>query len=242
MFLMGTTRTPHEVNTLTTQGLSMFLYEIKAASFAHQLNELASADIDSDLDKAAGEISKATGGGQDDETAGMGGDSFGDAPNPEDGQSPLQAGDEGGELATDDPLASTETDEEEDEMLMKQVDSILVAAAKGHPYTRNYTHDDKSKIHPYKILSMQMDELQSLRTMARNKANIESFNGDIGSMDNPEIKFFQDLVSYTDKLIEVKKSATKEYTNGKQGKNVEKPQERPESKTKAGAVRPPKAQ
>ena len=95
----------------------MFLYEIKAASFAHQLNELASADIDGDLEKAAGEISKATGAGQDDETAGMGGDDFGAAPNPEAGASPMQMGDEGDELATDDPLASTETDEEEDEML-----------------------------------------------------------------------------------------------------------------------------
>jgi len=221
----------------------MFLYEIKAASFAHQLNELASADIDNDLEKAAGEISKSTGAGQDDETGGMGGENaFGDAPNPEAGESPLQAGDEADPLATDDPLAAGETDEEEDEMLMKKVDSILVSAAKGHPYTRNYSHEDKSKIHPYKILSMQMDELQSLRTMARNKANIESFNGDLGSMDNPEIKFFQDLVSYVDKLIEVKKSATKEYTDGKQGKNVKKPEERPESKTKPGAVKPPKVQ
>lgn len=224
----------------------MYLYEIKAASFAHQLNELASADIDNDLEKAAGEISKATGGGQDDETAGMGGEAgaedFGAAPNPEEGASPLQMGDEGDELGTDDPLGTGETDEEEDEMLMKKVDSILVSAAKGHPYTRNYAHDDKSKIHPYKILSMQMDELQSLRTMARNKANIESFNGDLGSMDNPEIKFFQDLVSYVDKLIEVKKSATKEYTDDKQGKNVKKPEERPESKTKPGAVKPPKVE
>lgn len=224
----------------------MFLYEIKAASFAHQLNELASADIDNDLEKAAGEISKATGGGQDDETAGMGagdaGGAFGDAPNPEAGASPLQMGDEGGELATDDPLGTAETEEEEDEMLMKKVDSVLVSAAKGHSYTRNYDHDDKSKIHPYKILSMQMDELQSLRTMARNKANIESFNGDLGSMDNPDIKFFQDLVSYVDKLIEVKKSATKEYTDGKQGKNVKPPEEREESKTKAGKVKPPKVQ
>jgi hypothetical protein len=89
---------------------------------------------------------------------------------------------------------------------------------------------------------MQMDDLQSLRTMARNKANIESFNGDLGAMDNPDIKFFQDLVSYVDKLIEVKKSATKEYTDDKQGKTSKKPEERPESKIKAGKVKPPKAQ
>jgi len=223
----------------------MYLYEIKAAIFSRQLNELASADIDRDLDKAAGEISAATGPGQDagGQNAEAGAEAgFGDAPDPAAGESPLQAGDEADPLATDDPLASGETDEDEDEMLMQKVDSILVSAAKGHPYARNYKHDDKSKIHPYKILSMQPDELQSLRTMARNKANIESFNGDVGAMDNPDIKFFQDLVSYVDKLIEVKKSATKEYSNGKQGKNVEKPKERPESKTKPGAVKPPKAQ
>lgn len=223
----------------------MFLYEIKAASFAHKLSE-ASADIDGELEKAASEIGKATGAGQDDEVpadaAGeMGADEFGAAPNPEAGESPLQMGDEGDELAADDPLAAGVTDEEEDEMLMKKVDSVLVSAAKGHPYARNYKHDDASKIHPYKMLSMQMDELQSLRTMARNKANIESFNGDIGAMDNPEIKFFQDLVSYVDKLIEVKKSATKEYSDGKQGKNA-KTEKRPESKTKPGKVKTPKAE
>ena len=224
----------------------MYLYEIKAASFASRLDELASADIDRDLEKAAGDISKATGAGQDTEAdpgmgADMGAGDFGDAPNPEAGASPLQQGqDDGTELAADDPMAAGMPDEAEDEMLMKKVDSLLVSAAKGHPYARNYKHDEGSKIHPYKILSMPMDELQQLRTMARNKANIESFNGDIGAMDNPDIKFFQDLVSYVDKLIEVKKSATKEYSDKKQGKTA-KHEKRPENKTKPGAVKPPKA-
>ncbi len=224
----------------------MYLYEIKAASFSYKLNELASADIDRDLEKASKDISNATGAGQDNEIpadAGgeMGAVDFGAAPNPAAGESPLQMGDEADPLAADDPMAAGVSDEDEDEMLMKKVDTVLVSAAKGHPYARNYNHEDKSKIHPYKILSMQMDELQSLRTMARNKANIESFNGDLGAMDNPEIKFFQDLVSYVDKLIEVKKSATKEYTDDKHGKTA-KPEERPESKTKPGKVKPPKAQ
>jgi len=76
--------------------------------------------------------------------------------------------------------------------------------------------------------------------MARNKANIESFNGDLGAMDNPDIKFFQDLVSFVDKIIEVKKSATKEHTDKKAGK-TSKPEKRPESKTKAGEFKIPKA-
>jgi len=221
----------------------MYLYEIKAASFAHKLNELASADIDRDLEKAANDITQATGPGQDNEAGGMGGaddmgaDDFGAAPNPEAGQSKLQGGDE---LAADDPMATGMTDEDEDEMLMQKVDTILVSAAKGHPYSRNYNHDQSSKIHPYKILSMSMDELNSLRTMARNKANIESFNGDLGAMDNPDIKFFQDLVSYVDKLIEVKKSATKEYSDGKQGKTA-KAEKQSEPKTKPGKAKQPKA-
>ena len=224
----------------------MHLYEIKAAIFSKRLDELAAADIDRDLEKTAGEIGKASSLAQGDETvAGMGaGDNlgvgeFGGAPDPAAGESPLQAGDDP-ELAADDPLGAGGTDEEEDEMLMQKVDQVLVSAAKGHKYSRGYNHEDKSKIHPYKILSMQMDELQSLRTMARNKFNIESFNGDVGAADNPDIQFFQDLISYVDKIIEVKKSATKEYKDDKEGKNASA-EEMDEPKTKPGKAKMPKA-
>ena len=132
------------------------------------------------------------------------------------------------------------TDEEQDEMLMQKVDSVLVSAAKGHPYARGYNHEDNSKIHPYKILGMQMDELQQLRTMARNKANMETFNGELGAMDNPDIKFFQDLVSFVDKIIEVKKSATKEYKDKKEGKTATAEQA-PAPKTQPGKAKMPKA-
>jgi hypothetical protein len=219
----------------------MHLFEIKAASFVKKLNELSSTDIDQDLEKTAAQIGKASSAGQDDETEtgdDLGAGDFAQAPSPEDGNSPLQAMDDP-ELATDDILGTGESDEEMDEVLMKKVDTVLVSAAKGHPYARGYTHDESSKIHPYKILSMAMDELQQLRTMARNKANLESFNGELGAMDNPDIKFFQDLVSFADKVISVKKSATKEYNDGKEGKTA-KPERRPDSKTKAGKVKSPK--
>ena len=225
----------------------MHLYEIKAASFAKKLNELASADIDRELEKTAGEVGKASALAGGDETAAgqgagdnLGAGDFSGAPDPAAGESPLQAGDDPGELAADDPMGTEATDEEEDEMLLQKVDEILIAAAKGHTYARGYRHPDNSKIHPYKILSMSMDELSSLRTMARNKFNLESFNGEVGAADNPDIKFFQDLVSFIDKVLEVKKSSTKEHKDKKEGKTAEFDQME-EPKTKAGKAKTPKA-
>lgn len=218
----------------------MYLYEIKAASFAKKIEERFSADIDRDLEKTAGDIAQSSALRGGDETAmqgqdGMSPGEFGNAPDPMAGQSPLQQQDNP-ELAADDPMGAEPTDDEQDEMLMQKVDSILVNAAKGHPYSRKYKHPDNSKIHPYKILGMQMDELQQLRTMARNKANLDTFNGELGAYDNEDITFFQDLVSFVDKVIATKKSQTKEYDDKKQGKTA-KAEKRKDSKTKPGKVK-----
>ena len=225
----------------------MYLHEIKRASFEKRLLELAGADIDRELEKTASEIGAASQLGGGDET-GLAGDpmgagaEFGAAPDPAAGESPLQAGDEGEDaLAADDPLGSGMTDEEEDEMLMAKVDEILVSAAKSHKYTRGYSHPDNSAIHPYRILSMSMDELSSLRTMARNKFNLESFDGEVGAADNPDIQFFQDLVSFVDKIMEVKKSSTKEHRDKKDGKTASFDTQA-EPKTKAGKAKQPKVQ
>ncbi len=224
----------------------MHLYEIKAASFAKKLKEQSSVDIDSKLEKSANEIGQASAIGGGDETAAgigagdnLGAGEFGAAPDPLAGQSPLQSQ---GDLAADDPLGAEPTDDEQDEMLMQKVDSILLTAVKGHGYAKNYRHSDNSKIHPYKILSMQIDELNQLRTMARNKANIETFDGELGAYDNPDITFFQDLVSYVDQVIDVKKSSTREHTDKKQGKTA-KFDKKADAKTPAGKakIKKPKA-
>lgn len=211
----------------------MRLYEIKAASFARLL-EQGTNDIEQDLEKTAGQVQKASAFGQGDDTAGAGAGEFGQAPDPSAGQSPLQQQDD--ELDPDLPPGSEETDAEQDELLMKKVDNILIAKTSSHPYLKNYKHQDNSKIHPYSILGMQMDELNQLRTMARNKANIETFSGDVGVYDNPDVKFFQDLVSYVDKVTDIKKSSTKEYKDDKEGKTA-KTAKREEPKTKPGKVR-----
>ncbi len=224
----------------------MHLYEIKAASFAKKIKEQSSVDIDSKLEKSANEVGQASALSSGDETAAglgmgdnLGAGEFGAAPDPLAGQSPLQSQ---GNLAADDQLGTEPTDDEQDEMLMQKVDSILLAAVKGHGYAKSYRHPDNSKIHPYKILGMQMDELNQLRTMARNKANMETFDGELGAYDNPDITFFQDLVSFVDKVIDVKKSSTREHTDKKQGKTAKFDQQE-EPKTKAGKakVKKPKA-
>ena len=219
-----------------SRGFPMHLYEIKAASFAKKVAEEFSANIDDDLDKVASDIGKA--GSEPGEPAAdpMAGNPAA-APDPMAGESPLQAADDAVEP---DPEMGTEmSDEEQDEMLMQKVDAALVDVAKGHPYVKSYKHPDNSKIHPYKILTMQMDELQQLRTMARNKANMEGFNDEPGVYTNPDIKFFQDLVSFVDHVIETMKSVTKPANDKKQGKNA-KFDQKADPKTKPGKAKQPK--
>lgn len=218
----------------------MRLYEIKAASFSKFL-EASTSDIERDLEQTAGQIKNASAFGQGDTTAAgpeagdnLGAGDFGQGPEPMAGQSPLQQADN--ELEPDLPPGAEQTDDEIEELLQKKVDSILIAKTRGHPYIKNYRHEEGSKIHPYKILGMPLDELNQLRTKSRNKLNLETYDGDIGVYDNPDLKFFQDLVSFLDTVIESKKSSTKEYKDKKDGKTA-KFDKREASKTKPGKVK-----
>jgi len=219
----------------------MKLYEIKAASFA-KLLEQGTTDIEKDLAQTAGQIKRASAFGKGDETAAgsgagdnLGAGDFGQFPDPEKGKSPLQQ-DEDDPLSPDVPPGAEQTDDEQEELLMQKVDSILMSKTNNHPYTKGYQHQENSKIHPYKILGMSIDELNQLRTMSRNKANLETFNGELGVYDNPDMKFFQDLVSFVDKVIEIKKDSTKEYKDNRDGKTA-KSDKRSDSKIKPGKVK-----
>lgn len=200
----------------------MYLYEIKASLFDKFLREQAT-DIDSRVRDTAQQVRRGVGmgaGETDDLTAGT----FGQAPDPTAGQSPLQQqqpeGEEQDLLQPDLAPGEAPTDDELDELMMKSVDSAVISAVKGMPYTDSYRHEETSKIHPYRIMQMTADELNQLRTMARNKLNMETFSGRLGVYDSPDVKFFQDLVSFVDKVIETKKKVTKGHNDKKQGKTA----------------------
>lgn len=211
----------------------MRLIDIKSAVFAKRLFE---QDIDQQLQDTASKIQQASVMDTGEQNAGMGPADFGQVPTPADigGQSPLQQTNQP-EMP---PGAGVPGDDVQDELFTKKVDSAVLAAIKGHDYTSEWDLDEKHPLHPYRILTMPMDELQQLRTAGRNKASQKTLGGELGTYDDDELKFWQDLVSFVDKVIETKKSTEKEYTEQKQGKTAKFKQMKPSKNIKAGEYKP----
>jgi len=212
----------------------MRLREVKRAVFEKHLFERG--EIEGELEDTAMKLRQASAFGGGDETAmnqQPGAEdpaAFGQTPDPMavGGQSPLQTGNEP-ELP---PMAGPGEDIE-DEELMKKVDSQVIAAVKGHDYASKWDHPERSGIHPFKILGLSMDELHELRTSGRAKAQAETLGGELGSYDNDELKFWQDLISYTDKVIAAKKNGTEKHKRAKEGKTATFDTQEPSKNNKA---------
>lgn len=108
-----------------------------------------------------------------------------------------------------DDLENGETEDDITQKLIKKVDNFLLASVKGLSYATDYRHDDNSKIHPFQIIQMNMDELNNLRLMVKNLINMKSFSDATGIYDDPGMRFHQDLVSFVEKVIELKRHAIK---------------------------------
>lgn len=195
----------------------MYLYEIKAKCFEKKLMEQTPTDIEGNLEDTANRLKQATGRDTND----MDPSNFGQAPDPEAGMSPLQQQGQDIENEPDDDMfAGDLSDEAQDEFLSKRLDSMVAASVKGHSYMTNWRHEESSKLHPFNILQMTLDELNQLITMARNKINMNIFSGDVAVYDQPDFKFFQDLVSFTEKVKSVKQQTSKERNDKKTSKSA----------------------
>ena len=122
-----------------------------------KLFELQSGAIEKELKKKANSIDDA-GIGDDvppEEESKDGGEDFTDL------DSPMGGGQQDMNMMNqpDIPTDAEETEEELDQAMLKKVDSALMTATKKLSYANDYTHDEKSKIHPFRILQMEMGEL-----------------------------------------------------------------------------------
>ena len=108
-----------------------------------------------------------------------------------------------------------------DQAILKKVDSALVTATKRLNYASDYNHDPKDKIHPYRILQMEMSELENLRNIARNKMNMIAMDGKFGAYADPGSAFYRDLINYVENVIDTKKSSMKDVASSpKKNKGV----------------------
>lgn len=209
-----------QVNSYTPWRVkAMYLYEIKAKSFENKLMEQTPTDIEGNLEDTANRLKQSTGQGIGD----MGPDDFGQAPDPEAGMSPLQQQQQGQDMMNEpdgDMFGGELSDEAQDEFLSKRLDSMVAASVKGHSYMTEWRHEESSKLHPFNILQMTLDELNQLITMARNKINVNIFSGDVSIYDSEDFKFFQDLVSFSEKVKSVKQQTSKDRNDKKTSRNA----------------------
>lgn len=195
----------------------MYLYEIKAKSFEKKLIEKTPTDIEGNLEDTANRLKRSS----SQQPAGdMSPSDFGQAPDPEQGMSPLQQQDQEPDNEPDNDMFGDLSDETQDEFLSKRLDSMVASSVKGHPYMTQWRHEESSKLHPFNILQMTIDELNNLITMSRNKINMSVFSGDVGVYDQADFRFFQDLVSFTEKAKSVKQQVSKERTDSKTNRNA----------------------
>ena len=196
------------------------------------LYELQAAELDRELEKTADQIGRVTGRQQPGDLGGRGFDATGEfgagAASPQD-QSLLQQQSLAPEEPELPPMAGDD-DALRDEQMSKKVDTAVIASVKNMPYVKNYRHEESSKVHPYRILQMPVDELNQLRTMVRNKINMDAFADQVGVYDSPDARFYQDLLSYVDKALTSQRKALKGYTDEKEGKTAKfKRQEKPKN-------------
>lgn len=198
----------------------MFLYEIQASA------------IDKELDKVAGSIKNP-----DPNTTSLKAADIA-TEQPQGMEEPGLPGIEqqAGMNMPDVPVTGASTMDEPLEVgKVKRVDPYVVSAVKGTSYVSDYRHREESKIHPFKIIQLPVEELSQLRNLVRNRISMSGFEDQYGLYDRPDMKFYQDLISFVEKVYDLKKTETKEKR-----KKAQKPagfQTREESKTKAGPVR-----
>jgi hypothetical protein len=98
----------------------------------------------------------------------------------------------------------------------KKVDPYLVAAIKGMPYVNEYDFDESNKIAPYNLLQRSYGELIKIRNLIRAKINMKTMSDQYGLYDDPSMKFFQDMISFIEQVMTIKKKADDSKTDSAQ--------------------------
>jgi len=131
------------------------------------------------------------------------------------------------------------TDQDIDADRVAKVDDAVIAAASGHPYMTDYNHrDTKKPTHPLQLISAGMEDLRKVRNLAKVKIMNKTIRNEVGMFDRPDAKFYQDLLSFAERVMDAKKQAAKDHPHRdvKSQKQVQT-QHRPESKVKPGEFR-----
>lgn len=88
---------------------------------------------------------------------------------------------------------------------MDPVEPELLAAVKSHPYVANYNHDEEKPTHPMRLLGLSAKGLEQARTAVTTKMGLTTLSNKVGLYDDPGMKFYIDLMSFIDRVLQHKK-------------------------------------
>lgn len=214
----------------------MRLFELQAGQIDKELDDVAKKTGDKALpgDKTVDDLNPEAGDQEqnpnDPMMGGMGGDM---------GMGGLGGGGMGGDPMGppgDNPVENPDQEaaqQEWDETLKKKIDQFLITSMQAHPYARNWRHKDGSKTNPLSILSMDNSDLTTLRNIARNKIAMMTMQDQLGTYDDPQMKYLTELYSFVEKVIQLKnqKAAENKPTSEKRASSAK---DAWNPKTKAG--------
>lgn len=120
------------------------------------------------------------------------------------------------------------------------IEPEIMTHMQGHDYITKYDHDDpESDTNPLVVMDMDIQELGDLRKQVRIYLDQVGLTDRVGSYSNPEVRAANDLLSFVDQVMVMKKQEAKDA----EAKNpVPKPKVQQDAKQKSKAPKGVKSQ
>jgi len=207
-----------------------------------KLFELQAGQIDNELEDIAKKAGSKTDGDTTVDDLKPGAGSSAEDPNDPMGADPMMGGDMGMGMGggmgggpmggpeggpQDNPVENPDQEanqQEWDETLKKNNDQYLITSMQAHPYSRDWQHKAGSKTNPMSILAMGNSDLSQLRNLSRNMIANLTMKDQLGTYDDPEMKYLTQLYSFVEKTIQLK--------------NEKAAEAKPKSERRGGSTKP----
>lgn len=118
---------------------------------------------------------------------------------------------------------------EDDEVFKKKVNTYLLASVKGMDYVTDFRHRESSNLHPFRLAQMEVDELSDAKRKIQGKMGMVSMSPGPGQSTSPQMDFWNKLLAYVDRVLDIKKRSGAEGRAKKIGRTA-KPGTRKQSK------------
>ena len=179
------------------------------------LFEIEAGQIDRELERVAGDIGKS--GSRDD------------------GRPPMQ-GAQQENVPDDGPLTDTTAGEMEKDRVEK-IDSFVFSSIKSSPYVTSWRHREGTPTHPMSLASLNMDDLMQSRNVIKSQIQLRTLSDKFGTYADDYLKYLQDMVSFVEEVINLKKAGMKKNPSASDQKRASFKKQEPSKNAKPKEVK-----